>query len=61
MLDCVDAGCLIGAFRLCVHIQRDLKWTKQVDEVKSRLKTRLKGLSKTKIRSMCLPLTSGSR
>ena len=33
-------------YLLGVHIQGDLKWTKQVDEVKSKLKTRLTGLSK---------------
>ena len=33
-------------YLLGVHIQADLKWTKQVDELKSKLKTRLTGLSK---------------
>ena len=33
-------------YLLGVHIQGDLKWTEQVDEVKSKLKTRLTGLSK---------------
>ena len=33
-------------YLLGVHIQGDLKWTKQVDEVKSKLKTRLTGLCK---------------
>ena len=35
-------------YLLGVHIQADLKWTKQVDELKSKLKTRLTGLSKAR-------------
>ena len=33
---------------LGVQIQPDLKWTKQIDELKSKLKTRLTGLSKVR-------------
>ena len=32
-------------YLLGVYIQADLKWTKQIDELKSKLKTRLTGLS----------------
>ena len=35
-------------YLLGVHIQADLKWTKQVDELKLKLKTRLTGLSQIK-------------
>ena len=35
-------------YLLGVHIQGDLKWTKQVDELKLTLKTRLKGLSQVR-------------
>ena len=33
-------------YLLGVHIQSDLKWTKQIEELKSRLKNRLTGISK---------------
>ena len=45
----------MDGFNLGVQIQPDLKWSKHVDELKSKLKTRLTGLSKVRhfVSSVC--------